>query len=58
MYKWRLKEGPRCYRGAEAQIMHHIISECGNRRFTGTLEDLHAAMDEAVLWLDRLNVNI
>jgi len=56
MHKWRRKEDPRCDCGAEAQTMHHIVNECGNRRFTGTLEDIHAATDEAVLWLDRLEV--
>jgi len=58
MHKWRLKENPRCDCGAEAQTMHHIISKCGNRRFTGTLENLHAATDEGILWLVRLDVNI
>jgi len=58
MHKWRLKEDPRCDCGAEAKTMHHIVSECGNRRFIGTLEDLHATTEEVVIWLDRLNVDI
>lgn len=38
--------------------MHHIVSDCRNRRFTGILNDLYAATDEVVLWLDRLDVDI
>lgn len=56
MHEWRIKVNPRCDCGAEAQTMHHIVSECENRMFIGTLKDLRAATDEAVeQWLDKLN---
>lgn len=38
--------------------MYHIVTECENREFTGILEDLHAASNEAVQRQDKLDVDI
>lgn len=35
--------------------MYNIVGECENR-FTGTHEDLYVTSNEAVQWLDKLNV--
>lgn len=38
--------------------MYHIVREGEYRKFIGTLDDLHAASDETVQWLDKLDVDI
>lgn len=56
MHKWRTKEEPRC--DCKVETMHHVVGKCEHRRFTRTLEDLHSASDEAVQWLDKLDLDI
>lgn len=54
MRNWRIKEDLMSDCGAEEQAMYHIVRECEHRKFIGTLEDPHTA----VQWFDNLDVDI
>jgi len=56
MNNWRLRDNPESDCGAKLQTMKHTVSECEKRKFSGALQELHAASDEAIQWLNNVDV--
>lgn len=58
MHRWNLRPDPGCDCGAQEQTIHHIVSECPLRAFTGTDDDFLRATPQAVEWLQNLSVEL
>lgn len=57
LHRWRFPDSPLCECG-DLQTMEHILNHCVVHRFHGNLSDIHNATDEAIAWIDRLNINV
>ena len=51
LHKWRLAQSPPRDSG-QRQTMNHIVDTCPLTTFGGGLNLLHAADDDAVIWLE------
>uniref|UniRef100_A0A8D8ZM48 Reverse transcriptase n=1 Tax=Cacopsylla melanoneura TaxID=428564 RepID=A0A8D8ZM48_9HEMI len=57
-HKWGIQVSSACDCGAEKQTVHHIILECPLRKFTGSLEDFMTGREEAIEYLNNLDIQI
>ena len=56
LFRWKMKDSPRCECGADRQTMGHIISDCPLFRYDGDLTDILEASPNAIRWLTNLNI--
>ncbi|VVC33340.1 Hypothetical protein CINCED_3A024910 [Cinara cedri] len=45
-----------CDCGHESRTTSHTVNECSLRAFTGSVHDIHQAREEAVKWIEELDV--
>ena len=58
LHRWNMRPSPACDCGAAIQSTTHIIEECPRRKFPSGYNHLAACEDDAVTWLDALDVDI
>lgn len=58
LYKWNLSTSHQCDCGHPFQTMTHIVNNCRKRFFFGRLEELHLATDDALTWLENLDLKL
>ena len=58
LFKWGAIDHPSCDCGVQNQTINHISQECPIRRFEGTLEDINQCTDEAISWINNLDLKI
>lgn len=58
LHKWGWQKSPGCDCGATSQTIHHVIAECPQRAFQGPLEDIHNATEEALKWINGLDLEL
>lgn len=57
-HKWGLADDPGCSCGDPFQTPHHIATDCPNRRFPGSVQELHEAGVGAIEWIRDLDIHI
>lgn len=50
-----MSETPLCGSG-QVQTVRHILNECPITKCTGSSEEMHTASDDAIKWMDNLDV--
>ncbi|XP_064417528.1 uncharacterized protein LOC135358253 [Latimeria chalumnae] len=56
LYKWKMRDNPKCDCGHESQTMEHITTTCPLRSIAGGTSLLHLANQEAIEWIDKLDI--
>lgn len=54
--KWGLTDDPSCPCGHSSQSTGHILTSCPQLSFKGSLEEINALTQDAVIWLKTLNL--
>jgi hypothetical protein len=57
LYKWGITNSPLYACGAE-QTIQHIIEECPNTEFNGGIARQHKAEEDAVTWINNLEIRL
>lgn len=57
-YKWGLIDSPRCECNNDKQTINHIVFECPLYSFDGDVSDFINISDDAIAWMERLNLEI
>lgn len=58
-HTWNFTNSPQCNLcGAQTQSIQHIIQECPQTLFSGSLEDLHHLTAEVSHWLQEINLQL
>lgn len=56
LHKWDPGISPTCDCGYQMQTIHHIVNDCPYRRFDGGIEKLFTVEDDALRWLNELDI--
>lgn len=57
MHRWKFADSPLCQCG-EIQTMEHILNQCNIHRFTGGINELNEVTNDAIRWLNDLEVQV
>lgn len=57
LHRWNFTESPLCQCG-EVQTMDHIFQQCSIHSFNGDIFELNRLTENAVLWLENVNIDI
>ncbi|KAL1454475.1 hypothetical protein WDU94_010720 [Cyamophila willieti] len=58
LHQWGKVESAACDCGAEEQTILHIVAECPRRRYTGSLDDFLYATENALNYIESLDIDI
>ena len=58
MYRYGIKASPACDCGAPYQTSRHIVEECPLRLLDGGFKKLVSCDDDALSWLNSLDIDI
>lgn len=56
--RWGMLADPSCDCGYAEQTIHHVVTDCPNRKFSGTLEEIHECSDLALSWIQSLDLDL
>jgi hypothetical protein len=56
LHRWDPGISPACDCGNSLQTIHHIVTDCINRKFSGEFVDLINATENAIEWIRNLNI--
>lgn len=57
-HKWNIVESPECDCRAPRQTISHIVNECPLRAYPGNREDFNTPTEEAIKWLETLDIQL
>lgn len=52
-----MDESPLCSCG-QSQTIRHVVEECTLMKFSGDIEEIHTASEEAIDWMKNLGVRM
>lgn len=58
LHKWNPSISTECDCGHPSQTIHHIVTECQNRKFGGQLHELNQVTNDGVTWLSGLDIDL
>lgn len=60
MHRWKSVDSPNHYANecGETQTMYHILSRCNIHRLTGDINELNDLTNDAIRWLNDLEVKV